>query len=170
MKSTFQFTKTNTASSHLENPMSVEKQHTCGSIYETEISRENSNGLTEKSKNDFDATSGKHRRNVPKSLGFQHEGKNILMTMKQKLSSNVGQRNNPHSEKALNNSENVVDNEKSPKQKSKRNVSYDNNVDARSVDNSSNAGSKNYFISYSSTISSATEKFTQKNYTDSVSL
>ncbi|RTG82403.1 uncharacterized protein DC041_0006174 [Schistosoma bovis] len=144
MKSTFQFTKTNTGSSHLENPMSVEKQHTCGSIYETEISRENSNGLTEKSKNDFDATSGKHRRNVPKSLGFQHEGKNILMTMKQKLSSNVGQRNNPHSEKALNNSENVVDNEKSPKQKSKRNVSYDNNVDARSVDNSSNAGRREW--------------------------
>ncbi|CAH8630253.1 unnamed protein product [Schistosoma intercalatum] len=177
MKSTFQFTKTNTGSSHLENSMSAEKLHTCGAIYETDISRENSNGLTETSKNDFETTSGKHQQNVPKSLGFKRESKNLLITnridegiMKQQLPSNVGQRNNPHSEKAVNNAENVMDNEKSLKEKSKRNVSYDNNVDTRSMNDSSNAGSKNYFISYSSTICSTTESFTPKNYTGSVSL
>ncbi|CAH8671238.1 unnamed protein product [Schistosoma haematobium] len=176
MKSAFQFTKTNTGSSHLENPMSAEKLHTCGVIYETKISRENSNPLTEKSKNDFETTSGKHQQNVPKSLGFKHESKNLLMTnridegiMKQKLPSNVGQQNNPHSEKDVNSCENVMDNNKILKQKSKRNVSYHENVDTRSVDNSSNAGSKNYYSSSSSTMSSVTESSTSQNYTDSVS-
>ncbi|VDP74284.1 unnamed protein product [Schistosoma curassoni] len=176
MKSTFQFTKTNTGSSHLENPMSAEKLHTCGVIYETEISRENSNRLTEKSKNDFETTSGKHQQNEPKSLDFKHESKNLLMTnridegiMKQQLPSNVGQQNNPHSEKDVNSCENVMDNNKVLKQKSKRNVSYHENVDTRSVDNSSNAGSKNYYSSSSSTMSSVTESSTSQNYTDSVS-
>ncbi|XP_018654548.1 hypothetical protein Smp_133750 [Schistosoma mansoni] len=142
MKSTFQFTKTNPSNNHLENLSSADKLHTC----ETEIPRENSNGITEKSNNDFETTSGKHQQSVPKLLSFKHESKNLLMTnridegiMKQHLPRNVRQQNNPHSEKDVNICGNHSDNNRILKQKLKRNVSYHEIVDTKSVDNSSNA-------------------------------
>ncbi|CAH8668034.1 unnamed protein product [Schistosoma rodhaini] len=172
MKSTFQFTKTNPSNNHLENLSSADKLHTC----ETEIPRENSNGITEKSNNDFETTSGKHQQNVPKLLSFKHESKNLSMTnridegiMKQHLPRNVRQQNNPHSEKDVNICGNHSDNNRILKQKLKRNVSYHEIVDTKSVDNSSNAGSKNYYSSSSSTMSSVTESSTSQKYTDSVS-
>ncbi|KAK4476212.1 hypothetical protein MN116_001423 [Schistosoma mekongi] len=177
MKTVLQVPNKNIDNSSLKNIISAENAHACEVIYEIEtIPNENSNGSQENSKH-FRETE-MVQPSVPNVLNLKHENKNPLVNnginkniMKQDLCNNVSRYKGKHIVD-VNSSEKQLDNNKIGRQTLISTVSYNENINAdnRSMDNTLNVGSKNYYSSSSSTISSLSESSTSEKYKiDSVS-